>query len=294
VQINLWGTRKKFVLIISKKLIKKPSKKMGKTLINMIGGGFQHDVCSSAGSIPQYIEWVKGSQLASISIHIDYAIANTKVNKKKKNFAWLAESKTINSDLYLWCSRNINYLEKNFELIFTHDESLAQLSNKIKMVICNVRPWVKDVGIHEKTKMLSMIASSKIMCREHIYRQEIIKKFRGRMDHFGRGFKEIEKKEDGLKDYYFSIAMENGTYPLMYSEKIADCFAMGTIPIYYGSDKISNIFDSNGIIVLDNNFDPSNLSVELYHSKMPSIINNFDIIMSHPTGEDYIYNNYIK
>lgn len=267
---------------------------MSKKLINMIGGGFQHDICSSAGSIPQEIQWVKGMQLAPISIHIDYAIMYNRANKRKKNYAWLAESKTINRDLYYWCAHNIDYLENNFELIFTHDESLANLSDKIKMVLCNVRPWVKEVGIHKKSKMLSMIASSKIMCQEHVYRQQIIQKYSGKMDHFGRGFIEIDKKEEGLKDYYFSIAMENGTYPLMYSEKIADCFAMGTIPIYYGSDKIGDVFDQNGIIMLDDGFDPLNLTAEMYHSKKISIENNFDIIMNHPIGEDYIYNNYIK
>jgi hypothetical protein len=88
--------------------------------------------------------------------------------------------------------------------------------------------------------------------------------------------------------------MENGTYPLMYTEKISDCFAMGTIPIYWGTDRIGEIFDDNGIIILTDDFKIEDLSVELYLSKLDSVKNNYEIIIDMPTAEDYIYNKYIK
>ena len=265
---------------------------MNRELINMVGGGFQHEVCSSAGSQTKFMKWVKNGS-ASISIHIDYGIKNS-VIVGKRNYAWLSESKTINGALYDWCSNNVTYLEENFELIFTHDESLLLLSDKFKMVVCNARPWVTDFGVHPKNKLVSMIASSKVMCEDHKHRQNIIKKFTGKMDHFGRGFRAIDKKDDALRDYYFSIAMENGTYPLMYTEKISDCFAMGTIPIYWGTDRIGEIFDDNGIIILTDDFKIEDLSEELYLSKFGSVKNNYDITINLPTAEDYIYENYIK
>jgi hypothetical protein len=50
----------------------------------MVGGGFQHDVCSSSGSIPKEIEWIKGSNSADISIHIDYGVMKLfQINQKK-------------------------------------------------------------------------------------------------------------------------------------------------------------------------------------------------------------------
>jgi hypothetical protein len=87
--------------------------------------------------------------------------------------------------------------------------------------------------------------------------------------------------------------MENGTYPLMYSEKLTDCFATGTIPIYYGCD-VSEVFDTNGIIMLTDDFDPNTLTEELYLSKMESIKKNYEITMNLPIAEDYIYEKYIK
>jgi len=266
--------------------------------VNMVGGGFQHDVCSSSGSVPKLMEWIKGVHDAPISIHIDHAMwfgrgEYVPPNPQTKNYAWLMESKTIIGPLYEWCSNNIPHLVENFEMVFTHDKSLVELSPIFKLVVCNALPWVKDCGIFDKTKSLSMIASSKVMCEEHRYRQQIIQKHQHQMNHYGRGFKNINIKEDGLKDYRFSITMENGTYPLMYSEKLTDCFVTGTIPIYYGCD-VSELFDTNGIIMLTDDFNPSDLTEDLYHSKMESIKNNYEIAMNLPIAEDYIYENFIK
>ena len=44
--------------------------------INMIGGGFQHDVCSSALNKNEYVNWVK-NRSAIISIHIDNGLSMT-------------------------------------------------------------------------------------------------------------------------------------------------------------------------------------------------------------------------
>jgi hypothetical protein len=267
---------------------------MVKQKINMVGGPIQHDICSSAGHTPKLVEWVKNNHTAPISIHIDNGITNFAVDSTKRNFAWLLESKTISPSIYQWCGNNIEYLTNNFEFIFTHDKELSLLSDKIKLVICNAKPWVTDVGIHKKTKLVSMIASTKIMCGEHLYRQEIAKKYQNKIELFGRGFNEISKKEIGLNDYCFSITMENGTYPMMYTEKISDCFATGTIPIYYGTKLIGDVFNINGIIMLDETFDIDTLSLELYHSKMDAIKENYEITINMPTVEDYIYENYIK
>jgi predicted nucleic acid-binding Zn ribbon protein len=64
-------------------------------------------------------------------------------------------------------------------------------------------------------------------------------------DHiYGRDYKFIPNKLDGLKDYMFSIVVENSIYPKYYTEKITDCFATGTVPIYYGDKSIGEDFNS--------------------------------------------------
>jgi len=266
---------------------------MERVKINMVGGGFQHDVCSVAGSVPKYIEWIKNHEPADISIHIDHALQRS-VNKTKINYGWLAEAKTIYPHIYDWCSKNVEYLKNTYVCVFTHDLSLVKLSPIFKLVVTGYTPWIKDIQIHKKTKLVSMITSKKSMCKEHHYRNSTAEKFKNKCDLFGHGYNPIEKKEMGLNDYCFSIAMENGRYPYMFSEKITDCFATGTIPIYYGCEEIGDFFDSDGIITLTDDFDIDNLSFDLYFSKMRAIENNFQRIKESIIPEDEIYKSFIK
>ena len=259
----------------------------------MVGGGFQHDICSVAGSTPKFMEWDKTTHSSNISIHVDFGLL-TPVNKDRVNYGWLAESKTIYPHLYVWAIKNIEYLKTNFKYVFTHDSSLVELFPIFKLIVVGYTPWVKDVGIHKKTKLVSMISSKKTMCEEHKYRNSISEKYKNRCDLFGHGYNPIEKKELGLNDYCFSITMENGRYPYMFTEKLSDCFATGTIPIYYGCKEIDKFFDSDGIIMLTDDFDIDNLSFDLYYSKMRAIENNFKIIKESMTPEDEIYKTYIK
>lgn len=260
--------------------------------INLIGGGFQHTESTNTHP-PKYIKWIKNAFTSPVSIYVDYAL-RLKSNPETKNYGWLCESKTINNDLYSWCSQNISFLKENFISIFTHDVSLSKLSTLFTLTQCSSKSFLDEEKIYEKSKLVSMIASNKVRCNEHKFRQHIIKKYSKYCDHYGRGYKEIPNKLTGLKDYCFSFAMENATYPNMFTEKITDCFVTGTIPIYYGIENISDFFNKDGIIVLDENFKIEDLSFDLYKSKMNAIKENFEISKNMLVAEDYIYINFIK
>lgn len=265
---------------------------MNRQEINLIGGGFNHSP-STSGFDPLYMKWVKGAQTAPISIYVDRALT-TQINHNTKNYGWLCESKTINGDLYEWCVNNIDYLKNNFIFVFTHDVELSKISDFFVLVQCSGKSFINNGEIYEKTKLVSMIASNKIMCEEHIFRQKIINKFSNKSDHYGRGFREIQNKVDGLKDYCFSITMENATYSNMFTEKLTDCFVTGTIPIYYGIPNIGDFFNMDGIIILDDNFKIEDLSFDLYHSKINAINDNFNRAKELLVAEDYIYLKHIK
>jgi len=259
--------------------------------INLIGGGFQHTV-STNGLDPKYIEWVKNKYESDISIYVDESILEW-TNNSTKNYGWLCESKTIIPGIYNWAKENIEILNNKFIKVFTHDKELSEISDVFQLTQCSVKSFFKYGEIYPKTKLVSMIASNKTMCPEHIFRQSIIKKFSSKCDHFGRGYNQIENKEDGLKDYCFSIVMENAAYPNMITEKITDCFMTGTIPIYYGIKNIGDFFNIDGIILLDDNFKIEDLNFELYQSKIESVKDNLNITKEMLVAEDYIYVNYI-
>ena len=269
---------------------------MEKVKINMIGGGFQHQECSSHLNVTKDVEWVKDGS-ADISFHIDGALLS-KTNPSKKNYGLIYEaSQQTYRHVMSQIRNNISQIENNYELIFTHDRRLVSLSKKMRLVPAHQVPWIGDRKIHKKSKLLSMIASTKTMCPAHVYRQSVWKKYVNQLDLFGTGHnpsREIEKKEIGLNDYYFSIVVENDNYPDWISEKVTDCFATGTIPIYWGAPTIGEFFNEKGIITLTDDFKVSDLSPELYYSKMEYIEDNFERVMNMPISEDYIYNKFIK
>ena len=271
---------------------------MGKDLkkekINLIGSGFKHCVSTNGYILPKKVEWVLDNS-ADISIHVDSAILYP-VDHSKTNYAMLSESKTIIGHLYQKIIDNIDFLESNYEYIFTHDISLLDISKKIKLIPPPATSWIleKDRKLYNKTKLVSMIASTKRMCPDHYYRNQIAKKFSDKIDIFGRGRPhQIENKLEGLKEYCFSIAMENGKYNNMFTEKITDCFVVGTIPVYYGSSSVSEYFNPEGIINLKD-FLLSDLTYNLYRDKILYIKENFEIACNFPHPEDFIWEKYIK
>jgi hypothetical protein len=115
-----------------------------------------------------------------------------------------------------------------------------------------------------------------------------------KIDVFCRGIQEIPNKEIGLVDYRFSFCVENDTYDTYFTEKILDCFATGTVPIYMGTPKVAEYFNPDGIIFFDGNFDVSTLTEELYNSKIEAIKDNYDRVQKYSVLDDWIFENHLK
>lgn len=274
--------------------------------INMIGGGFQHEICSSALNRNEYVEWVKDGS-ADVSFYIDNAMRNS-VNTKTKNYGWLMESSTIIPDLIQDVTSKLDVYKSKFEFIFTHDRRVLGIDSIFKYALPNAKPWIQNREVYNKTKDVSIIVSNKKGRPGYDFRLNYLNQLidKGGVDHFGRGFKnelpwsyeyngiQESGKLMGLKDYRFSFAFENDNYDSAFCEKLTDCFATGTIPIFWGNPNISDFFDTDGIIIFDSNLDINSLNEELYLSKMKSIEINFKLASELMSSEDYIYLNYLK
>jgi hypothetical protein len=151
--------------------------------------------------------------------------------------------------------------------------------------------WIKEPKIYEKTKMISMIASNKRMCEGHVKRLGWVERIGDQLDLYGRGFNEIADKEEGLCDYMFSVAIENGEYETYFTEKLLDCFATGTIPVYLGAPDVGDHFNKDGIIDLTEEFE---VSEEIYYSKMDAIKENLEKAKEMEVLEDFIYRRYFQ
>jgi hypothetical protein len=159
------------------------------------------------------------------------------------------------------------------------------------------------MNLYEKSKHCSMICSPKARTTGHQYRLEVAGLLKNKLDLFGgaHGSQRIgdgsgpnqdwwRSKLPAIKDYMFSIVFENTVHDKYYTEKITDCFATGTIPVYWGTKKVTEDFNQEGIIFFDDiKGDLEILSKDLYESKMPAIIENLERVKTLESADNIIY-----
>ena len=98
-----------------------------------------------------------------------------------------------------------------------------------------------------------------------------------------------------------SIVIENAQYDDYFTEKLTDCFATGTIPVYWGTRNIGDYFNADGIIVIPDDgynrldvelldFILSNkLTSDLYYGKMDAIKDNFERVKNMQLADDMLF-----
>lgn len=228
------------------------------------------------------------------SFYIDETIPMCLTDKKSnKKYGWLLESKAIIPSVYEDFKKNINLYMEKLDLVFTSDYELYSLHEQIKFAPANTL-WIKYPKLYKKDKLISMISSSHSVTLGHQLRLDLINKYKNQIDIYGRQINPIPMKEFGLKKYMFSFAIENSSYKTYFTEKILDCFATGTIPIYWGAPDIGEHFNLDGIIIFDENFDINMLSEDFYYSKMNAIKDNYDRAIHYQVLENYIYDRYLN
>ena len=264
-----------------------------KTKFNLVGNTFTHLTdgnkgYSVHGKESKYIEWVKDGS-GEVTFYIDSTLAQAQIDETSgPKYGWLLESKYITPQIVDSVRMFPEQYLQTFDLIFTHNHDLLKLDSKFKWVPAQGF-WIKEPKIYDKSKMISMIASNKKMCEGHRLRLQWVERLWGQVDMYGRGFNEIALKEEGLCDYMFSIAIENGQYGTYFTEKLLDCFATGTIPVYLGAPDIGNYFNKDGIIDLTEQFDVSD---QIYYNKMNAIVDNLNRVKKMEVLEDFIWENY--
>lgn len=275
---------------------------------NLIDDSFKHDIGMVAGQPPKNITWDREFKTKAPVFYTN-KVAFTDFNTPyENNYFILSEPCTI----IKYTPEIIDKIKDRFKLIFTHDSRYLQRWPEKCRWINGGGIWIGGktgkglIKLHQKSKLCSFVSSDKIFCDLHYFRVSLSRYLINKVDVFGT----IINKESWvpinqtLEDYYFSIIIENHIDDLYFTEKLLNCFATGTIPIYIGARKIDSIFNINGIIQLhiENKtfnecykwFDDiiNRLSPELYHYALPAVIENFNICQQFITIEDYIYNNY--
>ena len=92
------------------------------------------------------------------------------------------------------------------------------------------------------------------------------------------------KKEVWNRNSMFHIAVENSRNLNYYTDKIVDCFATKTIPIYWGAPNIGDYFNKDGIITFENEEDLidilNNLTEKDYKNKLEAVEENYILALN--------------
>ena len=251
----------------------------GRDIINMPGVNFS---------------WWNKNELISDSVFItDYCLHM--VDKLKdhpvKRIAWLLEPRAI-------CSSSYRYVETNhdkFDTILTFDEDLLTNIKDAKFMPYGSF-WVDKSNI-PKTLKISMISSFKNFASGHQLRHQIYNTHKGVIDMFGSITGDrISSKNIGLDNYMFSVAVENSIQSGYWTEKILDCFATKTIPIYWGSETISEYFNTDGVLFFNSleelNEIIKSCTEETYRSMLSAVEDNFKRVSRFNIPEMFIEDNY--
>ena len=193
-----------------------------------------------------------------------------------------------------------------FDLILTWDREVLQLPNAkfcplTGLTQFNLLPTTfnkEELRIYNKTKQVSCISSTKSFLPGHLTRLSMVEQVQHRVDLYGRGIREISSKLEALKDYRYSIAIENDISENYYTEKLTDCLLTGTIPIYCGCPNIGEFFDIEGILTF-NTVDElhtilDEINEQSYLEKLQSIAHNYKLALAQPLFNDDIYKMYYK
>lgn len=176
-------------------------------------------------------------------------------------YGMMLESRSIAASEYKYVEKHISQL-KEFKVVYTYDDQLLNKLSNSCFYPAAATIWYKN-GVFDdggrlahscKNKNISIISSSKRMCEIHRLRADIAWKCKKRqdIDTFGTfDGSQWNPSIDGAFQYYrYSIVIENNVADYYFTEKILNCFAAQTIPIYVGARKIGDFFNPEGIIIV--------------------------------------------
>mgnify|MGYP002732820278 CR=1 FL=1 len=218
-----------------------------------------------------------------------------------KSIALMIEPRSIMRSGYDFLLQNENW--RRFKYIFTHDSELLKLPNA-KLILCgSVWSWSDE----PKTKFCSLVCSFKEMCELHLDRKRLAYRYErnGLVDVYGdykgRDLVPWVDSSEYLRDYRYSIVVENYVDDYWFTEKICNCFANKVIPIYVGARKIDTFFNPQGIIdchgrTVEAETEIHYLSKDkgkfFYEASIDAINDNYNRVREYDRFENWFFRNY--
>jgi hypothetical protein len=270
-------------------------------LINLFDNTFRHDVCSVAGKVPKYIQYVRDlPNFGGVTFFVDGCAGPETVRSVNSpiKVGWLHEPPCLHPEDY------DNVALDDLDWLLTYDERFAAHPKALFAPYGGV--WIPRNmwQMPHKTKLCSMLIGDKVATDGHRIRKEVadLVEPMDLVDFYGTRGEPVpygwETKHRVLRDYAFTIVTETCFVKGLFTEWLLDCFAMGTIPIYWGCPNAGQLFHEEGILAFDTADQARELvqgiNMWLYDKLRPHVRDNHALVGDYEITEDWIYQNALK
>ena len=264
--------------------------------VKVVDSTFSHNAAiglagERMGEHPQYFQWDTSPGPAEVKVFTDIRLKVAVDDPSPRKIALLLECPAVNSGMYEWIVEHAHL----FHAVLTHQKSLVERGEPYKFYPFG-GSWIREWGVFPKTKMFSMLVSTKGLTPAHWLRHEVAQKLPD-IATYGEGVgRWVESKATALRDYRFAVIIENDMPDWWFTEKLIDALSQGCVPIYRGCSGIGDFFSLGGIIrwrnleeleVLVNGLTPLD-----YEIRVPAIHTNFQKAQQFQCCEDWIVEHY--
>lgn len=267
--------------------------------VNLFDEAFAHLTCSVHGKTAKRIQYVRSrltwdgiTLITDSMLHSPYLL---KALKSRITIGWLLEPREYKPENYTRAAAVLPWLD----LLLTHDEGLlAAYPDKCRFVPFG-GCWIREenFGLHPKTPgRVVQILSGKQFMPGHRLRHEIMARFPQVECHgWGTPRGRFPNKEPILCPAEFSVVVENSRARNFFTEKLLDCFAVGTAPICWGCPNVGDFFDLRGVIPFESIEDLPGILADLdYGRHLEGVKANLERMKPYACTDDWIAENILE
>jgi len=268
--------------------------------INLFDENYRQSSCSVAHQQSREVRYVRDRrEWDGITMFTDgYVIDGTVTEVQSKyKVGWLHEPYCLWSKHY----QQAPAYADDFDVVLTYYMPLLRMRGFAFVPYGGV--WISEDewGLREKSQLVSMLYGSKMSAPGHRMRHVIADTLgdHGPTDFFGfKGTPTNYGAETKLlvhRDYMFSIVCETAEEDNLFTEILLDCFAVGTIPVFWGAPNIGAFFDDRGILQFSGAEEAAYivdaLTPALYRELLPYVKTNLWNARDYRVTEDWMVEN---
>jgi len=248
----------------------------------------------NAGRSPTYFEWLREDrEHQDMKVFTDASLKRAAEDPTPRKVALILEPYCLHPEPYETAAAMIEH----FDAIFTHHTAWANRGKPWRWYPFGgswIKDWPQSVP---KTRKVSILVSKKRATDGHRLRHKVATTFNHILDVYGEPYTQwLSNKRQALEPYAFSVVIENCAAEGFFTEKLLDCFALRTVPIYWGAPDIHRYFDPDGIITFHSIYDLasilSRLTPDEYTKRLSAIESNAHRAIIYRTPEDWLYERY--